>query len=166
MTTKTAFNAEEWQVLANAPYLTGTLMIAASRGGTVRETVAISGAYENARAHYKDELLRQILSTPPALDPATAPRTPDDFRQAVPDLLRRAVSILRRTATEAEVNNYKRFVYYVAETVAHAHREGGFLGIGGKEVSEPEQAVLDEIAAILDEPHGGPAPGAPSPNAS
>jgi hypothetical protein len=30
--------------------------------------------------------------------------------------------------------------------VAHAHREGGFLGIRGKDMSEPEQAVLDDVA--------------------
>jgi hypothetical protein len=52
------------------------------------------------------------------------------------------------------VNAYKRFVYSVAEAVAHAHREGGFLGFGGSEVSEREQAALDEIAAIFDAPRG------------
>ncbi len=40
----------------------------------------------------------------------------------------------------------------MAETVARAHKEGGFLGIGGKEVSEAEQAALDRIAAVFDEP--------------
>ena len=47
---------------------------------------------------------------------------------------------------------YKRFVYSLAESVAHAHKEGGFLGIGGKPVSEREQTALDAIAAIFDEP--------------
>jgi hypothetical protein len=37
----------------------------------------------------------------------------------------------------------------LADTVARAHKEGGVLGIGGKEVSESEQAALDEIAAVL-----------------
>jgi hypothetical protein len=157
MTTKAAFNADEWSVVVNAPYLAALLMIAASRGGTVRETVAISRAYESARQQYRDELLQQLLSTPPALDPGTTPRTPDELRQTATDTLRRSVSILERSATEAEVNDYKRFVYFVAETVAHAHREGGFLGIGGKEVSEPEQAVLDEIATIFDQAQGGSA---------
>jgi hypothetical protein len=40
----------------------------------------------------------------------------------------------------------------VAETVARAHKEGGFLGFGGKEVSDKEQAALDRIAAVFDEP--------------
>jgi hypothetical protein len=32
-----------------------------------------------------------------------------------------------------------------------AHREGGFLGIGGTETSDHEQDALNEIAAIFDE---------------
>ena len=38
-------------------------------------------------------------------------------------------------------------------------RVPGFLGIGGRVVSDPEQAVLDEIGTIFDEP---PARSAPS----
>jgi hypothetical protein len=37
----------------------------------------------------------------------------------------------------------------VADVVAHAAKEGGVLGIGGKQVSEQEQAVLDELAGEL-----------------
>jgi hypothetical protein len=157
MTSKAAFNAEEWSEISTAPYLGALLMISASRGGTVRETVAISRAYESARQHYEGEFFGQLLSTPPAFDPASAPKTQDELRAAASAMLRRATASLERSATPDEVNNYKRFVYFVAETVARAHREGGFLGIGGQEVSEAEQAVLDEIAAILDAPAGGSA---------
>jgi hypothetical protein len=34
--------------------------------------------------------------------------------------------------------------------VAHAHKEGGVLGIGGKEVSAEEQAALDELRTTLE----------------
>jgi hypothetical protein len=155
MTTKAAFNAEEWSVVVNAPYLTATLMIASSRGGNLRESIAVQAAYASAREHYRSELLQQILGSPPAFDPATAPQGPEQLRELVPATLRRATSILEHVATEDELNTYKRFVYFVAETVARAHREGGFLGIGGHEISEPEQALLDQIAAIFDEPQGG-----------
>jgi hypothetical protein len=37
----------------------------------------------------------------------------------------------------------------VADVVAHAAKEGGVLGIGGKQVSEQEQAALDELAGKL-----------------
>lgn len=152
MTTKAAFNAEEWSVVANAPFLTAMLVIAADRGGTVRESLAISRAYASMREQDNGELLQAVLATPPSIDPATAPRTPEDLRREAPATLRQAIEILERHATDDEVVSYKRFVFSVADTVARAHREGGFLGIGGTEVSEHEQAALDEIAAIFDEP--------------
>jgi len=39
----------------------------------------------------------------------------------------------------------------VAQATARAHKEGGFLGIGGKEVHPDEQTALDEIEAVLSE---------------
>ena len=154
MTTKAAFNAEDWSVVTNAPFLTAMLVIAADRGGTVRESLAISRAYSSMREKNDDELLQAVLTTPPSIDPATAPRTPEDLRREAPATLREAIAILERHATDEEVVAYKRFVFSLADTVARAHREGGFLGIGGTEVSEHEQAALDEIAAIFDEPQG------------
>jgi hypothetical protein len=152
MTTKAAFNAEDWSVVTNAPFLTAMLVITADRGGTVRESMAISRAYADARKQGGGELLEAVLSTPPAIDPAIAPRTPEDLRREAPATLRQAVGILERHATEDEVVAYKRFVFSLADTVARAHREGGFLGLGGTEISEREQEALDELAAIFDEP--------------
>jgi hypothetical protein len=37
----------------------------------------------------------------------------------------------------------------VAEAAAKAHKEGGFIGIGGKEISPEEQVALDELQGIL-----------------
>jgi uncharacterized protein GlcG (DUF336 family) len=38
--------------------------------------------------------------------------------------------------------------------VAHAANEGGALGIGGKEVSDDEQAALDGLARTLEATKG------------
>lgn len=158
MTSKAAFNATDWSVVVDAPYLAATLVIAASRRGRMRETLAIAQAYASARQHYRDELLQQILTSAPSFNPTAAAKTPDQLHEQAMATLRRAVSILHGVATETEVNSYKRFIYYLAETVARAHREGSFLGLGGKELSDPKQALLDEIGAIFDEPAGDPAP--------
>jgi hypothetical protein len=40
----------------------------------------------------------------------------------------------------------------VAQAVARAHKEGGFLGIGGKEISDAENQALDEISTALGTP--------------
>jgi hypothetical protein len=152
MTTKAKFNADEWAVVTTAPVLAGTLVLAADRGGSVRESVAMSQAYAAARQQEPGELLSAVLTTPPAMDPRNAPKSPEDLQATVPAELRRALRILERLATDDEVVAYKRFVYGLAETVARAHKEGGFLGIGGQEISAAEQAALDQIAAIFDEP--------------
>jgi hypothetical protein len=149
MTTRAQFNADEWAVVTTAPVLAGTLVIAADRGGSVRESLAMSQSYAAARSQEPGELLAAILAT---MGPANAPKTPEELQQTVPAQLRRALRALERVATDDEVVAYKRFVYGLAEAVARAHKEGGFLGIGGKEISPPEQAALDQIAAIFDEP--------------
>ena len=40
----------------------------------------------------------------------------------------------------------------VAQGVASAHKEGGFLGIGGKPISDTENQALDEISTALGAP--------------
>jgi hypothetical protein len=40
----------------------------------------------------------------------------------------------------------------VAQAVAGAHKEGGFLGIGGKQISDAENQALDEISTALGPP--------------
>jgi hypothetical protein len=152
MTTKATFNAEDWTVITTAPALAGLLVAAAEPGGNLRESVALSRGYAEARTRQPGELLQEILSTAPSLDPATRPKTPEDIRAVALEQLRRAVRLIDRNAHDDELVEYKRFVYSLAETVAAAHKEGGFLGIGGTAVSENEKQALDAIAAIFDEP--------------
>jgi hypothetical protein len=60
------------------------------------------------------------------------------------------VRILGEKGTPEETDAYKTFVLSVAQAAAEAHKEGGFIGIGGRPVSEAEQAALDEIRGVLD----------------
>lgn len=144
MTTRASFNADDWAVITSAPTLAALYVSAAERGGGISESMAAARAYASAREQTAGALLKDVLGSPPSLQQATP--------EGAPDKLRNAIRTLERHAGDDEVNEYKRFVYSVAEAVAHAHREGGFLGVGGKEVSDSEQAALDEIAAIFDAP--------------
>jgi hypothetical protein len=148
MTGKSDFNAEEWDKLVQAPALAALRVIAADRGGTLRESLSLARAYAEARQRGGSELLDAIVSSPPALDPS-ATRTPEQLVEQADQALRDAIGLLERKATPEEVEDYRRFVLAVADTVAHAHKEGGFLGIGGKEVSASEQAVLDQLAETV-----------------
>ena len=150
MTAKADFNADEWSVVVGAPLLAAMMVIAADRGGSLRESVAVARAYADAKDQYESEFMSALLSTPPAAA-TNRPATREDVREAATTGLRDAIAILERVGTEDDVVGYKRFVFSLAESVAIAHKEGGFLGVGGKQVSEPEQAALDEIGAIFDE---------------
>lgn len=60
------------------------------------------------------------------------------------------------TLRESMAKAYRSFVVKLAETVASAHKEGGFLGVGGTEISDDERRALDEIAATLGASTGSP----------
>ncbi|HEX5896341.1 MAG TPA: hypothetical protein VFY47_08440 [Thermoleophilaceae bacterium] len=150
MTTKTEFNAEEWDRLAQAPALAGVLVIMADRGGTIRESIALGKAYAAARRDGgSSELLEQVVATAPQVDPASLGPA-DQLRQQLPERIREAVGILEEKATPEEAEEYRQFILRVADVVARANKEGGVLGIGGEEVSEEEQAALDELARALE----------------
>jgi hypothetical protein len=149
MTQRSAWNAEEWATVAEAPLLAGLRVAAAERGGALRETLAIGRTYQEARAHHgESELLDELVATPPAIDRSRI-ASPGDIAEASGARLRDALRLVDRTATDDEAKSYRWFVRAVAEAAAHAHREGGVLGIGGTPVSEREQSALDDISAVL-----------------
>ncbi len=149
MTKKADFNAEEWSTLVEAPLLSGMRVIAADRGGTLRESVAMGKVYAQARQqHGQSELLDDLVVSPPGVDQERV-RAAGDLGQTSTERLREAIAILEQKASPEEAEAYKRFVMDMAEAAAKAHKEGGFIGIGGKQVSESEQAALDELATTL-----------------
>ena len=149
MTKKADFNAEEWSLVLEGPPTAGLILIVADRGGTLRESISMGKAYAEAqKQHDESELLEEIVRAKPEFDRERF-KTPDDVRTVGLQLLRDAVQLLEGKATPEEVEDYKRFVLNVADTVAHARKEGGVLGIGGKPVSDAEKAALDEIASTL-----------------
>jgi hypothetical protein len=153
MTSKADFNAEEWTTVAEAPLYAGMRVIAADRGGTLRESLALGRAYKDARdAQGKSGLLDALVESPPSISPERIREAGADIGTAASEKLRAAMGIVESKATPEEADDFKRFVMTVAQAVAAAHKEGGFLGIGGKPVSEAEDKALDEISIALGAP--------------
>ena len=148
MTKKADFNAEEWSTIVEGPLLAGMRVVTADRGGTIRESLAMGQVYSQARQGKAGELLDELVSSPPALDQQRM-REAGDVATVTTQRLREALELLRQKASPEEVDAYRNFVMDVAEAAAKAHKEGGFIGIGGKQVSEAEQAVLNELEATL-----------------
>jgi hypothetical protein len=148
MTTKSAFDADEWGRVQEAPMLAALTVTLADRGGTLREGIALGKAYAEARRDAGSELIEELISSPPRIDPESI-GPPDDVRANAPQQIRQAVALVNRRATPEEARQYRDFILGVADVVARAAKKGGVLGLGGKEVSEEERAVLDELAAQL-----------------
>jgi hypothetical protein len=151
MTSKGEFSAEEWAVVAEAPLVAGARVVGAERGGTIRESFAIGRVYAAARElRGESALLDELVANSPSIDLG---EMREDGNQAAEsnERLHAALAVLKRKATPEDVDAYKGFVLAVVQTAAEAHREGGFIGIGGAEVTEREQAALDEIATVVEQ---------------
>ena len=149
MTAKAEFNAEEWATVVEAPVLAGLRVVKANRGGTIRESLAIGKVYAEARrGQGESELLDELVASPPSIDPKRV-QAQGDIATASQERLNEALRILHEKASD-DVQAYKKFVLDVAQAAAEAHKEGGFIGIGGKPISPEEQAALDEISAALE----------------
>jgi len=146
MTGKADFTEDEWKLLLEGPPSAGLIVVSAQRGGTFREAFAIGKAYTEARKQHGDsELLDEIVAAKPERD-HTRYHSYDELKQAGLQHLRDAVALLEQKGTPAEVDDYRRFVLDLSQRVANAHREGG------QQVSEAEQAAIDEISASLGAP--------------
>ena len=143
MTGKSDFSEEEWKTVLEGPPSAGVIVGAAARGGTFKESFAMAKAYVEARQqHGQSELLDEIESARPEIDHSRF-RSYDELKTAGLQHLRDAVAVLERKATPEEIDAYRRFVMSVAERVASAHREDGV------EISGPERAAMDEVAAAI-----------------
>jgi hypothetical protein len=143
MTTQAAFSPEEWTSVLEGPPTAGLIVVTAARGGTFRETLAVSKAYVDARSqHGQSELLDEIVAAKPKAD-HTRYHSPQELRDNGLQHLRSAVTLLEGKATPEEVDGYRRFVLDVAQRVASAHREDG------QDVSPAEAEAIDQITAAL-----------------
>ena len=153
MTKKADFNAEEWSTIVEAPLYAGMRVISADRGGTLRESLALGRVYQDARGKDgESELLDELVKSPPSIDPNRVREAGGNIAAVASERLREAIGIVDAKATAEEADAYKRFVMTVAQAVAGAHKEGGFFGIGGKQISDAENQALDEISMALGAP--------------
>jgi hypothetical protein len=144
MTTKDAFTEQEWETIREAPVSAGMIVVTAQKGGTFRESFAMAKAYAEARQQHGggSELVEALVAEKPARDHHHY-HSYDELKQAGLQHVREALAVLEQKATPEDVDAYRKFVLALADRVAHAHREHG------QEVSEAEQAALDEIAATF-----------------
>jgi len=62
---------------------------------------------------------------------------------------RAAAAILAAKATASEAEEYRQWALSIAEKVANAATEGGFLGFGGERITPAEKSLIDDIRKAL-----------------
>jgi peptidyl-tRNA hydrolase len=143
MTSSAAFSPDEWKAVLEGPTSAGMIVVTAARGGMIRESIAMSKAYVDARAqHGESELLDDIVAAKPETD-HTRYHSAAEVRENGLKHLRDAVALLETKATAEELDEYRRFVLALAGKVAAAHKEEG------QSVSPAEAEAIQQITAAL-----------------
>jgi hypothetical protein len=162
MATKTDFTPEEWKKLLQSPLLASFAISAADPSGffgLVKESFASASALAEVKSNPgADALITAVVDDLLTSDGRTAARdgvkavvTGGDVAggkdRALTDL-KATVAILDAKAP-ADTVAFKAWLGHIAQKVAEASSESGFLGFGGEPVSDKEKATLAELAQIL-----------------
>lgn len=161
MSMQELFTAEEWQAIKTAPPLVGAYIVTAGGMGAfsiLKEMGAVIGAMQEAsKTGSGGELVQAIMaelqeSGEANVDLSTEGEDLAAARAAMLDEIRTAVALAEKAGESA--TEYKAFLMQVADQVAKAAKEGGFLGFGGTLVSDEEKQALSDLSGVL----GVPAP--------
>jgi hypothetical protein len=160
MADRSAFGEEEWAAVLRAPFLVGLLIATASPSGmlgSLKEAFAAKKLLIDTRANAGGQnalvdLVLAELDTDEGRAKADlmhlANLMPAEARQEAERSIRAAGEAARAHAA-ADAPGFQDWLLILAQAVAGASKEGGFLGIGGKSVSEAEAAALENVRDLL-----------------
>jgi len=169
MSLENRFTEEEIFLLSTTPAQIGTVMAFAEGSGlgTIKEMYANSKSFANGlKAYPNNEIIIGVL---PNIDDLKGSmnkakemrkkaverlkekdiKSSEDLRAQLLEDSREVASILEQKASTDEASEYKEWAMSIAENVAKAAKEGGFLGIGGTRISDSEIKAFAEIANAM-----------------
>jgi len=162
MADKSSFSTDEWPKIVGSPILAGMAVTLADPNGlwgTLKEGMAsayaLMDAKEDAGASSLVKAIVAELETSEGRTMAreafkaqlTAKTSAELKAQAIAALSSVALLVDAKAGADAEA--FKIWLNGIAERVAPAAKEGGFLGFGGVEVSDAEKATLTEVSRAL-----------------
>jgi hypothetical protein len=157
VTTKSDFTEEEWVQVRRAPLVAGMAISLADPGGPIemaKESVATVKSTTNPPT--REQLLTEVALDVQAMtqqkqNPVSGFKldkgTPAG--QQILDELKAAQAIVAAKATPEEAAAYGQWLLTTAQAAADAAKEGGFMGFKAKQISEGEQAMLDQLRSAL-----------------
>jgi hypothetical protein len=157
MTAKSDFSDEEWARIVRAPFVAGLVISLADPGGpfeAAKETMATVRSATNPPS--REQLLAEVALDIQAMtqhkqNPLKGYRPSKDAPPGpqVLEELRAVQDIVSGKATPEESTAFGRWLLASAQAAADAAKEGGFMGFGAEQVSQREQAMLDQVSAAV-----------------
>lgn len=164
------YTAEEWKTVSSLPQSVGAIMASAGFSGLIgsgKEMFAsVRGIMDAKQEYANNNLIQEII--PNAKDRSEALETAkeqreflmsrikehnikssEDLRELILSDCKKSVELIDAKESTEIAGEYKQWVLNVAEGVANAAKEGGFLGFGGERFSEKEQKLFGELKTIL-----------------
>jgi hypothetical protein len=167
----TNYTEDELYLLANVPHMLGAAMaFAGSSGlfGTGKEMfVSAQSILAGVKDYPNNALIQAVLPNlqgdrQEAMDKmrkfkdwgmarmkAKGITSAEKFRAQALEDCRAVTNLLAQKSSSQEATEYKQWAMQVAEKVAMASTEGGFLGFGGEQLSTNEKQLLGEFKNTL-----------------
>lgn len=167
---KNQFSDDEWFLISSVPSMVGAAMAGAGKSGiigTAKEAMASMKSMVAGKNDYPDnELINGVLvkaeSFSDAKEKAGAYRekamaqfkeqnisSPEEFNSYMLDNAGKAIALVKEKRGDKEASEYQAWCINVAEKVAEAASEGGFMGFGGEQISDGERALMTELKKVF-----------------
>jgi hypothetical protein len=163
------FTEEEQVLLSSLPTLIGSVMSFASGSGlgTIKELMSSARTVMAGATEFpSNEIITGVVPSQSNLDEGMARArelrvklqeqlkahevdSREELRAYVIETCKKVSEVLAAKASPGEAEAYKTWTLNIAENVARAASEGGFLGIGGTEVSEGEKKLFADLSEAL-----------------
>jgi hypothetical protein len=159
VTTKSDFSEEEWTRIVRAPFVAGLAITLADPGGPIeaaKETMATMKSATSPPS--REPLLADVALDIQAMTQERQhplkgykPTKNERAGSQVVEELRAVKSLVAARATPEESAAFGAWLVASAQAAAEAAKEGGFMGFGAEQVSEGEQAMIDQVRQAVDD---------------
>lgn len=160
MSTLTDYTQDQVEKLMAAPMLVSMYIMGSSLSGPVglvKEMMAgVETAMKAAKETAPDSVLtalfseenmklQQVKMQEETRESTAEAQNMDEAKTKMLGDVKQAVGIISAKGSPEEISAYKKLIVEVAENVANAAKEGGFMGIGGALVNDAEKTAISEI---------------------
>jgi hypothetical protein len=156
VTSKADFAEDEWVRVRRAPLVAGLAISLADPGGPIETAKESMATLKNAtNPPSREQLLSEVALEIQAMAQSREnplkgfkPAGPNPG-EAVLEELRGVVAIVAAKASADEATAFGQWLVTAAQAAADAAKDGGFLGFGAQQVSDREQAMIDQVKAAV-----------------